>query len=291
MERKPGKSLTKQIGYVLVALLLIGCKSDNNSSCEYEGKTYEDGESWTCSDGCNTCSCEDGELASSLMHCEVDAGGDGDADGDSDGDTDTDTDMDSDGDTDANSDSDTDADADSDSDSDSDSDTDTDADSDSDSDTDTDSDTGSGSNLYDTSRCMADNLVWRTGTHTWYESYPDPDSEECIDYNGCYWEGMFAACSDKMPEDWVAAHNIVAAFPDFNELKLHDLCLRSGNKYLIATVIDTCGDDDCGGCCTENMGTNEQLIDLESYTEQRWGVSAWNIEWADLGPTLTDGCN
>jgi len=159
------------------------------------------------------------------------------------------------------------------------------------SETESDPDTFSDQDPYDISRCMGDNLAWKTGTHTWYESYPDPDSEECIEYNGCFWEGMFAACPGKMDENWVAAHNIVSAFPNFAQLRLHDLCLRSGEKYIVVTVLDTCGDGDCGGCCTKNLGSNEQLIDVESYTEQRWGISAWNIQWADLGPTLTEGCN
>ena len=47
-------------------------------------------------------------------------------------------------------------------------------------------------------------------------------------------------------------HNIVAVFPDFGTLKLHDLCLKSGTKTIVVTVLDTCGDSDCSGCCTEN---------------------------------------
>jgi hypothetical protein len=139
--------------------------------------------------------------------------------------------------------------------------------------------------------CSDPSLTWKSANKTWYESYPDPGSEECIKYNGCTWAGQFSACDGKKPEAWVQAHNIVSAFPDFDTLQLHDLCLRSGDKTLVVTVLDTCGDDDCGGCCTQNRGDADELIDIESYTNDRWGVDDGRIEWADLGPTKGDGCN
>ena len=139
--------------------------------------------------------------------------------------------------------------------------------------------------------CDDPGLVWRTANKTNYTSYPDPNSEECIEYNGCMWAGQFAACDEKKPENWVAAHDIVAAFPDFDDLELHDLCLRKGTKTLVVTVLDTCGDGDCDGCCTRNQGSADQLIDIESYTNERWGVPDGPIEWADLGPTRGSGCD
>lgn len=140
-------------------------------------------------------------------------------------------------------------------------------------------------------RCADPELVWRTGHKTHYESYPEPGSEECIEFNGCYWAGMFAACQTKMPEEWVQAHNIVAVFPHFEQLALHDLCIRRGNTTLIVTVYDTCGDSDCDGCCTENRGSADALIDLEKYTNARWGLPDGDVEWADLGPTVNDRCD
>jgi hypothetical protein len=89
----------------------------------------------------------------------------------------------------------------------------------------------------------------------------------------------------------VAEHNIVAAFPLFDELELHDLCLRRGDETIVVTVLDTCADSDCDGCCTENQGSAEALIDLESYTNERFGVPDGAIEWADLGPTTGGGCD
>lgn len=142
-----------------------------------------------------------------------------------------------------------------------------------------------------TTGCDAPGLVWKTANKTNYTSYPDPNSEECTEYNGCTWAGQFAACSAKKSEAWVAAHNIAAVFPNMNAYKLHDLCLKSGSKTLVVTVLDTCADSDCSGCCTQNKGSADALIDLESYTNARWGVPDGRIQWADLGPTKGSGCN
>ena len=139
--------------------------------------------------------------------------------------------------------------------------------------------------------CSSANLVWKSANKTNYTSYPDPGSEECIKYNGCTWAGQFAACNGTQSEAWVAAHDIVSAFPDFTALKLHDLCLRKGQKLIVVTVLDTCADSDCSGCCTQNKGSADELIDIESYTDTRWGVPDGPIEWADLGPTHGQGCN
>ncbi|MBR57523.1 MAG: hypothetical protein CMH54_05615 [Myxococcales bacterium] len=48
-----------------------GCSGDDCPvTCEYEGATYNAGESWDASDGCNTCTChEDGMIACTLMLC------------------------------------------------------------------------------------------------------------------------------------------------------------------------------------------------------------------------------
>jgi hypothetical protein len=142
------------------------------------------------------------------------------------------------------------------------------------------------------SPCDDPGLVWHSGNKTNYESYPDPGSEECIEFNGCEYVGQFAACENTMPERWVMAHDIVAVFP-LDDLGLHRLCLRSGDTSMVVTAIDTCADSDCDGCCTENLGDADALIDLEKYTNERFGVEDGAIEWADLGagdPSF-DGCN
>lgn len=139
--------------------------------------------------------------------------------------------------------------------------------------------------------CSAAGLAWKSGKKTNYTSYPDPGSEECIYYNGCQWAGQFAGCSGQKSEAWVASHNIAALFPGFEEYELHDICIRSGDKTMVVTVYDTCGDSDCSGCCTRNKGSADALIDLESYTNERWGLPDGSIQWADLGPTAGAGCN
>jgi hypothetical protein len=142
-----------------------------------------------------------------------------------------------------------------------------------------------------TSACDVPALTWKTGSKTNFTSYPAPGSAECIQYSGCMYEGEFAGCDQTEPLAWVMSHNIVAAFPDFDALKLHDLCLKSSTgKTIVVTVLDTCGDSDCNGCCTQNKGTADELIDVESFTDMRWGVPDGRIQWADLGPTKTSGC-
>ena len=134
-------------------------------------------------------------------------------------------------------------------------------------------------------------LVWKTANSTNYESYPAPNSAECIKYSGCKYQGLFQVCGDVVKsEAWVASHNIVAFFPPGN-MGNRDLCLKSGSKSIRVTVLDTCADSDCNGCCTANKGSAAALIDLEKYTYQRFGVPDGAIQWADMGPTITGGCN
>jgi hypothetical protein len=151
---------------------------------------------------------------------------------------------------------------------------------------------GDGTTGSPTSLCDDPALVWHTGNKTNYESYPDPGSRECVEFNGCKYVGQFAACENTMSERWVMAHDIVAVFP-LGDLALHRLCLRSGDATIVVTVLDTCADSDCDGCCTENLGDADALIDLEKYTNERFGVEDGPIEWADLGPgdPSFDGCN
>jgi hypothetical protein len=152
---------------------------------------------------------------------------------------------------------------------------------------------GDGTGDYtDVSRCNDGNLDWRSASRTWFESYPKPGSSECEDFSGCKYRGLFAACGgDRKSEEWVAEHNIVAAFPSFRDLELHDLCLRQNGQFIVVTVLDTCGDHDCGGCCTRNQDGADQLIDLEIHTHDRFDVGGGDMEWADLGPTQGPGCD
>lgn len=137
---------------------------------------------------------------------------------------------------------------------------------------------GTGDDSGDPDQCSGSE--WRQANLTNFESYPDPDSEECTEYNGCQWAGQFAGIDGVMPESWVASHNIAAVhsdyFSQYNGKKLH---LRQGEKEIDVVVYDMCADSDCSGCCTENLGSEGFLIDIEKYTMQRFGTGSGSVEW------------
>jgi hypothetical protein len=133
-------------------------------------------------------------------------------------------------------------------------------------------------------------LTFQWANATNYTSYPDPGSDECVIYNGCEWAGYFAAVDGQQTEAWVEAHNIVAFFSagddnaGFETYQQKRLRLRKGGEEIDVYVYDTCGDSDCGGCCTDNATQNgySTLIDLESFTYARFGQGDGPIEWACL---------
>jgi hypothetical protein len=131
--------------------------------------------------------------------------------------------------------------------------------------------------------CDSPGLVWKTANKTNYESYPAPGSRECIEYSGCKYQGQFAACGKAVKsKEWVMSHDIAALFP-LGDMRLHTICIRAGDRQMEVTVYDTCGDHDCNGCCTRNRRDADVLIDLERYTNARFGVADGRIQWADLG--------
>ncbi len=112
--------------------------------------------------------------------------------------------------------------------------------------------------------------VWNRAALTWYTSWPDPDSEECVVYNGCEWAGYFAGLPDQQTEEWVSEHNIISIHEkDWGKYKLKTFRLRQNGRTIDATVYDKCADSDCDGCCTQNAGELGFLIDIESYTCER----------------------
>jgi hypothetical protein len=126
----------------------------------------------------------------------------------------------------------------------------------------------------------------RKANLTWFESYPDPGSEECIQYNGCTWAGQFAALSGKQPESWVKANNICAVHErDFAKYKLKTLRLVQGAKTIDVKVYDECSDSDCDGCCTKNASQTGFLIDVEKYTAERFGTRDGVVEWTCIDCT------
>jgi hypothetical protein len=129
-----------------------------------------------------------------------------------------------------------------------------------------------------------DNLEWREANLTWYESYPEEGSEECIEFNGCEWAGWFAGLPDQMSPEWVAANNIASVHSDvFGEYNGKTLRLRGpGGQEIDTVVYDMCSDDDCSGCCTQNMRQTGFLIDLEIHTADRFGVYSGVVEYTCL---------
>jgi hypothetical protein len=127
-------------------------------------------------------------------------------------------------------------------------------------------------------------LEWKRANLTWYTSYPDPNSEECIVYNGCQWAGQFAALQGQQPKEWVEATNIAAVHSkDFNSLKLKTLRLKQGTRKIDVKVYDMCADSDCDGCCTQNAGGADGfLIDVESHTRLRFGTGSGPVDWVCL---------
>jgi hypothetical protein len=132
-------------------------------------------------------------------------------------------------------------------------------------------------------------LPWKKATATWYTSYPEcckpgfkGDKSECSDYSGCKYQGMFAAFNGKKSENWVKENNIVAVYQSPNSenrkmwgTKWKNKRMRIRNpatgKVMEVTVVDTCDDGDCGGCCTRNASKNGgTLIDLERHTAFRF---------------------
>ena len=133
------------------------------------------------------------------------------------------------------------------------------------------------------SEIIAD-TVWHQANLTWYTSWPEPDSEECIEYNGCTWAGYFAGVEGQMTEEWVSQHNIIAVHEkDWKQYKLKTFRLRMNGSTIDAVVYDMCSDSDCDGCCTENAGEIGFLIDIEKYTRERFdGNGDGVVEWTCL---------
>ena len=128
----------------------------------------------------------------------------------------------------------------------------------------------------------AEAQTWRKANLTNFTSYPDPNSEECREYNGCTWAGQFAFVAGKQSKSWVQSHNIAAVHQkDASKYRLKTLRLKKGTKQMDVKVYDMCADSDCSGCCTRNAnkGGIKFLIDIEKYTKQRFGSGSGVVQW------------
>ena len=138
--------------------------------------------------------------------------------------------------------------------------------------------------VVESSSSTSTDTVWNEANLTWYTSWPDPGSEECIEYNGCTWAGWFAGLEEQQTEQWVSENNIIAVHEkDWATYKLKTFRLRKDGYTIDAVVYDMCSDSDCDGCCTENAGEIGFLIDIESYTRDRFnGYGSGVVEWTCL---------
>ncbi len=133
--------------------------------------------------------------------------------------------------------------------------------------------------------CGVDNkdcgTKWRQANLTWYESYPEPGSDECIKYNGCQWQGQFAGVNGVKSETWVKNHNIFAVHSrQWGWLHGKKIRVKQGNKEIVGTVYDYCSAADCKGCESAcPTGRTGFLIDMEKYTKQRFGASSGTVQW------------
>lgn len=144
--------------------------------------------------------------------------------------------------------------------------------------------------------------AWGTAMATYYNSYPacchdkSADQSECEDYSGCKYQGMFAAFDGKKTEAWVKANNIVAFYQAPNATNRKEWPKKWKNKKLyirkegdtgngmLVTIVDTCDDGDCSGCCSKNAKKGGgYLVDLEYNTAKKfWGKSipgTKKIQW------------
>ena len=53
----------------ILILLYLNKNNQSGQQCTYNGKTYQQGEGFKSMDGCNSCSCNNGEVACTLMAC------------------------------------------------------------------------------------------------------------------------------------------------------------------------------------------------------------------------------
>jgi hypothetical protein len=127
---------------------------------------------------------------------------------------------------------------------------------------------------------------WRKAQLTTFTSYPaccpgspvyDPSAptDECDDYSGCKWMGDFAAIGHKS-FSYVKSHDLVAFYDDADpdgrdfddKYGGKTIQLSKNGQTFNALIADTCGNDDCDGCCTHNSKRGF-LVDMEYWTTER----------------------
>jgi hypothetical protein len=87
-------------------------------------------------------------------------------------------------------------------------------------------------------------------------------------YSACSYTGQFAYIGYKSP-DYVKNNSLISFFSTFGDNASFGgktIQISAGGKTITALIADTCGDSDCGGCCTKNAGSSGYLVDMEINT-------------------------
>ena len=123
---------------------------------------------------------------------------------------------------------------------------------------------------------------YKLATFTAYWSYadcckdlpnydPKANTDECTDFSACKYSGGFAAIGHKSI-DWLKKNSVIAFYdnsdPDgknfltkYGGKTIH---LRKNGITFDAIIADTCGNDDCNGCCSK--AKHGILVDMEYWT-------------------------
>jgi hypothetical protein len=151
---------------------------------------------------------------------------------------------------------------------------------------------------------------WTPARWTYYESYatccenspnydPNADRTECDEYSACKYTGAFAYIGNKS-YDYVRTNNLVSFFTTNGDNASYGgkrMLVSARGKTIEVLVADTCGDDDCKGCCTRNAGQTGNVVDMEYNTVKNnfggdpgsvaYGEICWKLDGGDSNPTPT----
>jgi len=144
---------------------------------------------------------------------------------------------------------------------------------------------------------------WKSASWTWYQSYapccpespnydPEYPTTECDLYSACSYTGQFAYAGQR-EYDWVNKTDLIAFFSSNGDNESYGnkkIKIKANGKTVKAWIVDTCGDGDCNGCCTENANNDGYLVDMESHTVERYfsnldaakGEVCWKLDNSPL---------
>lgn len=146
---------------------------------------------------------------------------------------------------------------------------------------------------------------------TYYVSWPNPGSKECVANSGCKWAGLFhhpkltagppqGPCSPgaklldggdgtvrcRWPESVVSQWRLASTWENDSSLlnqQLEIFIQSTPQRKVLVNVGDVCSDADCDGCCSNNTGKGAyKLIDIEKFpVAQLLGISPTSLAFSD----------